>query len=473
MRGIAILALLAPGACDQDRVVGKELPPLAPGHLAPRWSTTIGGLEITRVSRITLDSQGDVVVTGTGIGTLDLAAGAAVLPPTLIEPWTSETPWTSFVTKRSGVNGSFVWGAAIETGAQAYASQLAIDPAHNIYVAGYTITDLGQSLSIAKYSDAGVLLWKQSLDDTSFATPGGLAVGPQGEVYVSGSFSGTVDFGAGSVTCGDAPIHGITGDAFLARLGPDGSWLWANVYGGSGVQGISQLALMTDQRIVATPWWFGADSAFGGDVMPATEFGRTAIASYDPSGTHRWSHPIASGGEQLDPTAVAPDIADQIVVSGQQLESGGVAALGIYVFDGDGLELDATSRAHPALFSSAMTPGGMIVSSGSLGTWPTAIDLGTGPIEGMNAVSVLDEAGTVLGAAGYSSGQIDGLSPTDLSIRAVAANGDVIALGGEFNYSVDVGLGTHWAHGSGPFEPRAYTLNGVDGIVALFDWVTD
>jgi hypothetical protein len=58
-----------------------------------------------------------------------------------------------------------------------------------------------------------------------------------------------------------------------------------------------------------------------------------------------------------------------------------------------------------------------------------------------------------------------------------AAGERAIALSGWSSWSIDLGTGPLWAHGSGPIQMTgnqvtAYTLVGSDIIVASYDWVS-
>ena len=53
----------------------------------------------------------------------------------------------------------------------------------------------------------------------------GVAADAAGNLYVTGCFRGTVDFGAGPLT------SAVEGDVFLLKLDPAGSTLWSKRFG--------------------------------------------------------------------------------------------------------------------------------------------------------------------------------------------------------------------------------------------------
>ncbi len=74
--------------------------------------------------------------------------------------------------------------------------------------------------------------WAFALGGPAAADDVETAVGPDGNIYLAGSFSGTVDFDPGP---GVASLSAQVGnDAFIAKYTPTGSLMWAQRFGGSG-----------------------------------------------------------------------------------------------------------------------------------------------------------------------------------------------------------------------------------------------
>jgi hypothetical protein len=59
-----------------------------------------------------------------------------------------------------------------------------------------------------------------------------VAVGPDGSVYVAGSFNGTVDLDPGPGTA-NFTTHINAQDGFIAKYTPQGQFIWASTYGGN------------------------------------------------------------------------------------------------------------------------------------------------------------------------------------------------------------------------------------------------
>ncbi len=120
--------------------------------------------------------------------------------------------------------------------------EIASDNAGNIYITGEFegtvdfdpgagVTNLvsngGSDVFVAKYNDSGELLWAQSLGGAGNDAGLGITVDSAGKVYVSGNYSGAIDFDPTADT--DIKAGG-TQDAFVLALDADGSYSWSATF---------------------------------------------------------------------------------------------------------------------------------------------------------------------------------------------------------------------------------------------------
>lgn len=126
------------------------------------------------------------------------------------------------------------------------ASGVALDGAGNIYLSGFfegttdfdpgagsvTRTSAGMYDGfVAKYDSAGALQWVHSFGSTNVDYCFGLKADAGGNVYVTGTFLGTVDFDPGA---GDASVTAVSAfsEAFVLKLDTDGNFVWVKIISG-------------------------------------------------------------------------------------------------------------------------------------------------------------------------------------------------------------------------------------------------
>jgi len=119
------------------------------------------------------------------------------------------------------------------------ARSIALDAAGNQYITGefYTTaafgaTNLisvgGSDIFITKLDAAGNFVWAKQAGSTSTDVGWAIAVDATGNQYVTGYFSGTAYFGGIELSTG----ANYNDNIFIAKLSPDGNFLWAKQAGG-------------------------------------------------------------------------------------------------------------------------------------------------------------------------------------------------------------------------------------------------
>ncbi|UOQ70164.1 SBBP repeat-containing protein [Hymenobacter cellulosilyticus] len=141
----------------------------------------------------------------------------------------------SFLTGLSAVAQTApVWQSVISLGGQHSISGFTIDGAGNYYLTGYfsrPVTIAGRQLTtaggfdgyVAKLSPSGTLLWLHQLGSTDHDHVHSVAVDKVGNVYVTGSATGTLALGNNLTFTGPA---GTEGTMFLIRYSPQGIAEW-------------------------------------------------------------------------------------------------------------------------------------------------------------------------------------------------------------------------------------------------------
>ncbi len=197
----------------------------------------------------------------------------------------------------------------------------AVDGAGNSIVVGW-FTDLvyfdsGPVLSqgpqdafIAKYDLSGNHLWTRSFGGDGPASALAVDVDEANNIYVTGSYEGTIDFGSGPVTsAGDT-------DIFLVKLDAGGSHLWSQSYGDPDHDVAEAIAVDSSTGYIFLTGSFRARLDLGGGDLTSSGDDDIFLAQFKTAyGTHTWSRSFGAGG--LDSgQGLSVDSAGHVVVTG-------------------------------------------------------------------------------------------------------------------------------------------------------------
>jgi hypothetical protein len=223
-----------------------------------------------------------------------------------------------FVHKYSS-NGSLLW--AREFGSS-YGNAVAIDASGNIYVTGYFMggIDLGGGWLngygaygvsfVVKYGPDGSHLWSKAFPSNSDGAGHGIAIDPSGNVFVTGYFGGTINFGGLALTSSSSS------SIYLLKLsGLNGSHLWSRAFGNAGGgQNVGYgVAVDRDGSAYITGTFLGPVN-FGGGTLTSLGFD-AFVAKFSATGSHVWSKRF--GGDSADyGYSVAAGANGEIVIGG-------------------------------------------------------------------------------------------------------------------------------------------------------------
>ncbi len=355
---------------------------------APLWARCTGGTRGGGGGRgIAVDAAGDVLVTGYFRGTVDFGGGPLASPDgfdVFLVKYTAAG--THLWSKRFG---SPIVGALVtESG-----SGVAVDAGGNVFVTGMfegtadfgggPLTSAGQSdVFLAKYTAAGTHLWSRRFGGVYTDEGKGLAVDPGGNVLLTGTFYATADFGGG-------PLAGTAGEAFLAKFSPAGTHLWSQHFGGVLSDEGRAVAVDGSGNVVMAGVFQGTIDLGGGPLTSAG--GSDAfLARYSPAGAHLWSRRFGGTSNFDAGNGVGVD------------DNGNVVLIGYFAgtvdFGAGPLTSAGSKDAFVARYSAAGAPlwsqryGGTGIDSGDAvavdgvgvaavaGFFFTAADLGAGPL---------------------------------------------------------------------------------------------
>ena len=207
--------------------------------------------------------------------------------------------------------------------------------------------------------DGGTPVWAHGYGAPSVVSANSVAVNAAGQVIVAGAFSGSVDFGCGTLAGGSAA------DLFAVQFDPSGACLWSTVLGaGPQAQIVSTAADASGNLLVTGS--FGGSLTFGDTTLTSTGATNLFVAKLDQSGAPLWSERFGSG--QSASAGLAVDSAGNVVVIG--------SFQGSIDFGGTVLAIDG--GATNGLFVAKLDPSGTPLWSqgfGNAGGSGVAVDL--------------------------------------------------------------------------------------------------
>jgi gliding motility-associated-like protein len=191
------------------------------------WAKALGGTLQDRITEIAVDVNGNVLFTGTFLGTADFDPGAGT--NNLISAGGGD-----IVVGKLDTNGNALWASRIGSTNTDIGQSIATDATGNVYVTGgfwgnpdfdpgagiFELLTSGETdVFILKLNPSGNFLWAASMgyisgeDDTGF----GIDAGSDGSIFTTGNFVGTTDFDPGSCVFN---LSNALRSAFIHKMNP-------------------------------------------------------------------------------------------------------------------------------------------------------------------------------------------------------------------------------------------------------------
>lgn len=360
-------------------------------------------------------------------------------------------------------------GAGVQT-----ASTVAYDKSGNAVIAGsfegtinFGATTLtaagGTDVFVAKFNTGGQLMWAKAFGDGNVQTGVGVGFDAMGNVYVTGNFKGSVNFGGGAISAAGTLFI----DVFLAKLTSDGNHVWSKGFGDANVQNVKGLAVDTAGDVVIAGH-FQNDVNFGGATLTSAGLDDMFVAKFNTGGMHQWSKRFGDAGGDQRARGITMDTMGNIYLAGEvssSIDLGGgsmaaTAAPSAFVAKLDSLGNaswfklstgDAMSKAYGN--SVAVGPNGDVALGGY---YRGKFDLGGTPVENTAPddafVTVFSGTGTHM----YTKTFGDSESQTVTAVT-IAPDGEVFATG-HFSGTIDLENGM-----------PAKSAGAFDGFVARLD----
>lgn len=314
----------------------------------------------------------------------------------------------------------------------------------------------GTDIYVAKIQTSdGSVVWAKRFGGTSNDVGLDVAVDGANNVYVTGRFLGSVDFGGGALQ------SGALDDAFALKLGSDGSFGWARKIGGAGFD-VGQGIAARGNAVVVVGFFNGSMTV---DTTTLTSAGSSdifAMSMATSNGATSWVKSFGGTNGDLA-TDVAIDNADNVVITGSfagtvnfgggaiSTPGGFSAVLLLKIAGSNGAHLLSqgygASDAHSRGYGIAIDSANSILLTGEFGgtvsfTCPSAITASQPNL--LDAFLVkLTQAGSCSWVKGFG-----GTGAFDRNGRGVTVGGaDAVAISGSFCGSMTFGGPTLTAAG--------------------------
>ena len=319
------------------------------------WAKSFGGLGHDEGFSVAVDSSDNdspdnVYVTGRFQRTANFTPGTGTT--NLISYRGS---WDGFVAKMDSL-GNLVWAKSFGNSKPEpkdhlndYGTSVAVDSAGNVYVTGWfggklefhdgadtaTLNPLRNpsvdvhccghrsgrpDVFVTKMDPLGNLVWAKSFggiyEDMGFS----VAVDSENNVYVTGSFEGTVDFDPDPANFVGLTSNNDSLDVFVTKMDPLGNLVWAKSFGDATEDKGFSVAVDSENNVYVTGNFRGTVEF---DPDPANFVGLTSnndsldvfVTKMDPSGNLVWAKSFGDTTEDKG-ISVAVDSSDNVYVTG-------------------------------------------------------------------------------------------------------------------------------------------------------------
>lgn len=273
------------------------------------WAYSFGDIGWDLGNAIETDGNGNVYSSGVFEGTIDVDPGPGVT--NLV----ATTGLRNVFIKKDDGNGNLIW-------------------AHQIATGGF-----GDSLS-GKIID----------------------VDAAGNLYLAGSFFGTVDFDPGSGTF-NLTSAGRGSDLFVLKLSAAGNFLWAKRTGGTNYEQTTAISLDPSGNLFTVGYFYGTidfDPGTGTANLTANQGGDIFIQKLDPSGDFLWAKKIGNSNYNTSMAAKADD-------------QGNIVLMGVFrgamdLDPGAGTFTLTSTSGSQDFFTAKLDPSGDLIWATQIGT---------------------------------------------------------------------------------------------------------
>ena len=338
----------------------------------PLWARKIGGTGTDQANSVTIDSSGNVIVTGEyDSTTLNIfAADGTTVSFTLALVGSTD----AFVVKYNS-SGTPLWARKIAgTGTDAartfndIAQSVTTDSSGNVIVCGnynsvqlniyaangttvaFQLANTGSDdIFVVKYDSSGTFIWARRIGGTNSDVAGSVSVDSSGNIVVVGSYdSSPVNiYAANGTTVSFSFTNSGVGDFFIVKYDASGTPLWARKAASTGFDSVSSVSIDSSGNVIvfgrysATLQIYAAD---GTTITSSLSGAGGFVLKYNSSGTFIWARRI--GVVSISSRSVTTDSSGNVIVTGNYASS----LLSVYAANGSTVSFTLPNTANTDAF---------------------------------------------------------------------------------------------------------------------------
>jgi hypothetical protein len=424
--------------------------------LSHNWSKIFGDAQTQDARACAADPSGNVWITGRALGVVNFGLSSSDF---------GTTNDGMYLVKYSSSGTNLVikgWGYTTNQ----FGTALACDLSGNVILAGSFSNTInvgggiftsfgGNDIILAKFNSAGTHVWSKQFGDPSTQVPNGVAVDAAGNVYVTGFFQGTVNFGGGGLVS-----TGGSTDIFLAKYDPAGNHVWSKRFGETATQNAVGIAVSASGDVAITGLMAGS-ADFGGGLITSAGSNDTYVARFNTAGSYVFAKRFGDSVAQVG-NAIGFDPSGNVVAAGHFLGTIDFGGGALTTAGGNDVYLVKLDPAGNHVWSkrfgdaSAQTTSSVVVDGGGAivltGSMAGTTNFGGGNLTSAGGNDIFlarfDNDGTHIWSARYG----DGSDQHPACVRVDAANNIVLA--GDVFGTTDFGGGPLVASGQDIFLAR-------------------